>query len=199
MLRSLRALVALSLLAATAWLAPGCAALQEFAALRSVTFAFDRVSDVRVAGVAIGANARWSSLSVADVARIGAAVATRDVPLELIAHVGATNPAGNSVAARMLDLDWTLFVEDRRVLAGQLGSPVTIAPGRTADVPVAVRFDLMTLGSGGARDLFDLALAVAGQGSVAKEMRLDLVPTIETSLGPMRYPAPVVVRWGGAR
>lgn len=189
----------LRLSAALALLSPsGCAALQEFAALRSVTFAFDRVSDVRVAGVALGANARWSSLSVADVARLGAAVASREVPLELVAHVGATNPASNSVAARMVDLDWTLFVEDRRVLGGQLGSALTIAPGRTADVPVAVRFDLMTLGSGGARDLFDLALAVAGQGAVAKEMRLDLVPTIETSLGPMRYPAPVTVRWGGA-
>lgn len=189
MIRAIRLAAALTLLTL-----PGCAALQEFAALRSVTFAFERVSGVRVAGIPIGAETRYSSLGVADIARLGAAIATRQVPLELVAHVGATNPSSNSVAARLVDLDWTLFVEDRQVLAGQLGSALTIAPGQTADVPVSVRFDLMQLGSGGARDVFDLALAVAGQGSVAKEMRLELVPTIETSIGPIRYPSPVVVR-----
>ena len=173
---------------------PGCAALQQMAVLRTVTFAFSHVSDVRVAGVRIGEGASFSTLSIADAARLGTAVVQKQVPLEMVAHVSASNPAANTVAARMVDLDWTLFIEDRQTLAGTLGSPVSIEPGRTADVPLTVRFDLLQLGSGGARDLFDLALAVAGQGSLRKDLRLDLVPTIETSLGPMRFPAPVVVR-----
>ena len=192
-----RFLAPLTLLALIAL--PGCATLQQLAALRSVTFAFAGVSDVRLAGIRIGAGSSYSSLGFADAARLGAAIVAKEVPLELVAHVNATNPPGNTVAARMVDMDWTLFIESRRTLAGKLGGAVTIAPGRTADVPLAVRFDLLQLGSGGARDLFDLALAIAGQGTLQKELRLELVPTIETSLGPIRYPAPVVVSRSGVR
>ncbi len=187
-----RIAVLAALVAAFTW--SGCTALQEMAALRSVAFAFDRVADVRVAGVRVGAGARFTDIGVADAARLGAAVAAKSVPIELVAHVSATNPRENTVAARMTDLEWTLFVEDREALAGMLGQVVRIEPGQTADVPVTIRFDLLNLKNGGARDLFDLALGIAGEGSVRKDLRLELVPTIETSLGPIRYPAPIVVR-----
>jgi hypothetical protein len=172
---------------------PGCATLQQLAALHSVTFAFGGVSDVRLVGIRIGPGTSYSSLGFTDVTRLGAAIVAKEVPLELVAHVSATNPASNTVAARMVDMEWTLFIESRQTLAGKLAGAVAIEPGHTADVPLAVRLDLLQLGSGGARDLFDLALAIAGQGSIQKELRLELVPTIETSLGPIRYPAPVVV------
>jgi hypothetical protein len=176
-----RFLAPLALLALIA--VPGCAALQQLAVLRTVTFAFAGVSDVRLAGVRIGSGSSYTSLSLADVTRLGAAVIAKEVPLEMVAHV----------TARMIDLGWKLFIEDRQALAGQLGDAVAIEPGRTADVPLAVRFDLLQLRSGGARDLFDLALAIAGYGSLQKDLRLELVPTIETSIGPMQYPAPVVI------
>jgi len=172
---------------------PGCTALQEIAALRLVSFRFASVSDVRLVGIPIGAGSSYSTLGLADLARLAAAVASRQAPIELVAHVSATNPPENKVTARLVQLSWTLFVEDRRALAGGLDSPVAIAPGRTSDVPLAVRFDLLELGAGQSRDLFDLALAIAGQGSVKKNLRLELVPTIETSLGPIQFPAPVVV------
>jgi hypothetical protein len=191
MVRAPRFVVPLAFLAL---LLVGCAALQQLAVLRTVSFAFSRVSDVRIAGIRIDEGASFTSLSVGDAARLATAVAARKVPLELVAHVSATNPSENTVAARMVDLGWTLFVEDRQTLTGTLGGAVSIRPGQTADVPLTVSLDLLQLGSGGARDLFDLALGIAGQGKIRKDLRLDLVPTIETSLGPIRYPAPVVVR-----
>lgn len=182
-------------LAALALLAvPGCAAIQQLAALRSVTFAFAGVSDVRLAGIPIGEESSFRSLTVADAARLTAAVVAEHVPLQMVAHLDATNPADNKVAARLAGLDWTLFIEDRRMLSGGLGSPISIEPGRTGDVPLTVSLNLFDLESGGARDLYDLGLAVAGRGPVTKDLRLELVPTIDTSLGPIRYPAPVVVR-----
>jgi hypothetical protein len=194
MSRPTRLLACFAVLAAVAL--PGCAALQQLAALRTITFAFAGLTDVRVAGVRIGAGSSFSSLSLSDAARIGAAVVAKSVPLDMVAHVSASNPPENTVTARMVDLGWKLFIEDRQMLAGQLNSAVSIAPGRSADVPLTVRFDLLDLGTGGARDLFDLALAIAGQGSVQKDLKLELTPTIETSLGPMSYPVPVVVRRG---
>jgi hypothetical protein len=172
---------------------PGCTALQEIAALRLVSFRFASVSDVRLVGIPIGAGSSYSTLGLADLARLAAAVASNQAPIEMVAHVSATNPPENKVAARIVQLGWTLFVEERQALTGGLDSQVTITPGRTADVPLAVRFDLFELGGGRSRDLFDVALAIAGQGTVKKNLRLELVPTIETSLGPIRFPAPVVV------
>ena len=120
------------------------------------------------------------------------------MPLDFIAHVRAENPAENPaenrVAARMVNVDWKLFVEDRETVGGAITNTIAIAPGQSADVPVAVRFELLSLANGGARDVFETALAIAGYGGAAKELRLELVPTIDTSLGPIRYPAPVVVR-----
>ncbi len=192
MSRTFRQVAPLALLMLLA--VPGCTALQQLAALRTVAFAFAGISDVRVAGIRLSAGSRFASLSLADAARLGAAIVAQDVPLEMIAHVSATNPPENTVTARMVQMGWTLFIENRQTLAGQIAGPVTIAPGRTTDVPLAVRFDLLDLGSGGARDLFDLALAIGGLSTLQKELRLELVPTIETSLGPITYPTPVVVR-----
>jgi hypothetical protein len=171
----------------------GCATLQQLAALHRVTFTYAGISDVRLAGVPIGERATFRSLTATDLAHLGAAIVSRDVPLEMIAHLDATNPRENSVSARMVALDWTLFLENRRALAGGLAQAVTISPGHTSDVPLTVRLDLLDLANGSARDLFDLAMAIAGYGSLQKDLRLELVPTIDTSIGPIRYPSPIVV------
>jgi hypothetical protein len=168
----------------------GCAALQQFAALSQVDFQFDRVSDVRIAGVAVSGG--YSSLSAVDVARLAAAVASHKVPIDLVFHVRGTNPASNSVTARMIELGWTFFVEDRQLVAGSLTQPYVFEPGRPTDVPIAMRFEAWNGGS--AQSLFELALAIAGVEGDRKEIRADLVPTIDTSLGRIRYPTPITVR-----
>jgi hypothetical protein len=187
-------LLAAAIVTSVFLVAAGCATLQQVVALRSVTFAFSDVSDVQVAGVRVENATSFTRLSLTDAARIAAAVTAKNVPLDLVAHVSATNPAENTVKASMVGLDWTFLVEERRMLSGKLSRIVAIDPGSTADVPLDVRFDLLSLASGGARDLYDLAVAIAGYGTVQKELRLELVPTIETPIGPMRFPSPIVVR-----
>ena len=195
MFRSLRVTLVLALLAASAL--SGCAALQEIAALRTVSFAFAHVSDVRFVGIPIGLGADYSRLGFADVARVAAAVLAKEAPLELVAHVNATNPSANKVAARMVEMGWKFYLDDKQALAGQLGAPVVIEPGQTADVPVAVRIDLVQLQGGSARELYDFALAIAGQGTVKQDLRLELTPTIQTSIGPITYPSPIVITRAG--
>src|SRR5678815_2542936 len=171
-----------------------CIRDRQIAVLRTVRFDFAGVSDVRLAGVRIDDILTFNNLSVTDGARLGVAVASHRMPLDLVVHLDATNPAENTVTARMVDLDWSLFIEDHHAFDGGLAGAVAIAPGRTADVPLTVGLDLFEISSGTARDLFDLALAIAGRGAVRKDLRLELRPTIDTPLGPIRYPAPVVVR-----
>lgn len=193
--RSGPALPLLSLCVAIAIVAMwGCSTLQEIAALRSVAFSLDRVDNVRIAGVRVDDRRRFSDLSALEVGRIAGAVAMKSVPLDLVVHVRAENPKENSVTARLVDLDWTLFLENRETVSGRLAGTYLLPPGEPVDVPVAANLDLQEFFHGNARDLFDLALSLAGQGGATKEVRLEGIPTVQTSLGPIRYPGRIVIR-----
>ncbi|HYM82326.1 MAG TPA: hypothetical protein VEY91_13060 [Candidatus Limnocylindria bacterium] len=172
----------------------GCATLQEIAALRQVAFSIDRVSDVRIAGVRVEGTRSYGDLGAADVARLVAAAGARAVPLDMILHVRAENPATNEVSARLVALDWKFFIEARQIVDGSLPGEFRLPPGEPVDVPLAMRFDLVDFFGGGARELFDLALALSGQGGRSREIRLEAMPTIQTGIGPIRYPDPIVIR-----
>lgn len=173
--------------------ASGCATLQQIAALSSVDFALDRVSRLRLAGVRLDGVRNVGDVSAIDIARIAAAVATDDVPLEFLLHVEATNPESNSVDARLVALDWTLLLEDRETISGILESGVVLPPGQPVDVPLAVSLDLTDFVEGSARDLVELALSLAGAGGEPKDLALRATPTVETALGPIRYPRPITI------
>lgn len=184
-----------AVLAAVMIVLPGCATLQQYAALHQVTWSFDGVSGVRLVGIPLTSDIEsYASLGVANAARLLESASRGELPLELTAHVGATNPETNTVSARLTDLDWTLFIEDTRTVAGKLGNTYSIPPGETVDVPVPVTLDLFDFYEGSAVELFNVALAIAGGGSEPRELRLELIPAIETPLGPITYPAPLVVR-----
>lgn len=172
----------------------GCASIRQMTALRNVRFAFASVSDVRFVGIPIGPGTNFSQLGLTDLARVSAALVAKRAPLELVAHVNATNPEENLVAARMLELGWKFYLQDQETLTGRIGQPVVIERGQTVDVPVAVGIDLMKVKSGTARELFDLAVAIAGNGPIRQDLKLELTPTIDTAIGPITYPSPIVIR-----
>lgn len=172
----------------------GCTALQQMAALRQVTFRFDRVEGVALAGVPVGPGADYSKVGAVDLARLAATLAEGRMPVRFTAHVAATNPGDNAVSARLVDFTWALFVEDRRTVDGLVSGATDIAPGTTADVPVDIELDLRRFFEGGLADLYAVAAGIAGVGDNARTLRLELVPTIETSIGAIRYPAPIVVQ-----
>lgn len=182
---------------AGALLLAGCATLSQVAALRRVAFAFDRVSDVRVAGIDVARFVSYGDLGAVDVARLAAAVLDKEVPLDMIVHVRAQNPAENDVTARLVGMDWTLFVRDRETVSGSHPEDLLLPPGQPVDVPLATSIDLMKLADGRARDMFDLAVAIAGHGSTTVPIRLEMLPAIETPVGKFRYPQPIVIERGG--
>lgn len=171
----------------------GCATARELAALRQVQFTYDRISSPRVAGVPLDRIRDYGDLSATDLARLGLAVASRDVPLDLTVHLAARNPEENSVTARLLSMDWTYLVDDRETVSGRLAQEMTFPPGEPRDVPLGVTFNLAEAFGGSAQDLFDIALALSGQRTSARKVTLRIAPTVETSLGPIRYPVPITL------
>jgi hypothetical protein len=172
-----------------------CATLQSLAALSQVRFDLDRVASVTLAGVELDRVRSYEDLSALDVARVGVAIAQRRLPLEATLHVGAENPDGNP-AARLLALDWTLFLRDRETISGDIAQQLDLPSGVRTDIPVRVRLDLLEFFEGSASDLIDLALSLSGVEGEPVEVRLEALPTIETALGPIRYPRPLVLGGG---
>jgi hypothetical protein len=169
----------------------GCASLQQIVALRQVDFTIDRVANARLAGVSIDRVSSRQGLGALDVARIGAALAGGRLPFAIELHVSGLNPSQNSVAARLVRMDWTLLLDERETISGSLDREFVFEPGVPTDVPIELQLDLADFFEHNAQDLIDLALAVAGAGGEPKRIALVATPTIQTALGPIRYPQPI--------
>lgn len=175
-------------------LASGCQTLREVASLRQVEFGLDRVNETYLAGVPLDRINSYEDLSALEVLKIGTALSREELPLAFTLHLQARNPETNPVQARLLSLDWTLFLEDRETVSGVLNEEVVIPPGQVTDVAIPIQLDLLRFFGENVRDLVELALAVSGQeGGAPKEIRLEAVPTIQTPLGPLRYPEPITI------
>jgi hypothetical protein len=171
----------------------GCATLQQIAALRQVDFVIDRVADARLAGVALDNVRNYQQVSALDVARIAAALARGDLPLDFQLHIAGLNPSSNQVAARLIQMDWTLLLDERETVSGRVDREFVFEPGVPTDIPVAIHLDLADFFQENARDMVDLALAVAGAGGEPKRISLRATPTIQTAIGPIRYPQPITI------
>ena len=170
-----------------------CATLQQIAALRAVDFALDRVAGVRLAGVLLDDKRGWGDVSLTEAARLTLALSQGRMPLEFDLFVVGTNPPDNAVDARMVRMDWTLLLEDRETITGAFDREVVFPPGRSTAFPVAISLDLREFFEGSAQALAELALALSGQGGAPKSVALRAVPTIETALGPLRYPSAITI------
>ena len=171
----------------------GCAGLKEVIALRQVDFRYDRISNPAIAGLPLSRVMRYEDLSIVDVGRLALAIASKDVPLDITVHLEGPNPATNNTTARMIRLDWADLVDDQSVISGQLAQEYVFPPGEAKDVPVGVRFNLVDLFGSDGRVLFDTALILSGQRTTTKKVALRLTPTIDTALGPIRYPLPITL------
>jgi hypothetical protein len=176
---------------------PGCATLQEIAALRSVGFSLAGATGGTLAGVSIDSARTFNELSALDIGRVAAAVARGELPLEANLLVRAANPADNA-QARLVGFDWTLFLDGQETVSGALNQEFVLPPGQPVNVPVRVRVDLLDFFDRQLEQVVNLALAVAGQGD-PQRVRLEATPSIQTPLGPIRYPAPIPIEYEVAR
>lgn len=171
----------------------GCATLQQIAALRQVAFALDGVANARLAGVEIGRLRNASNLSALDIGRITVAAARRDVPLDFTVNVRATNPSENGTTASLVKLGWTLLLDDKETISGEVDSVVALPPGQPTTIPLRMRLNLAEFVDGPAEDLVNLALSVAGLDADPTRITLRALPTVDTPIGPIRYPMPITI------
>ena len=174
---------------------PGCTTIQQLAALRSVDFELDRLSNGLVAGVDLDRLRGGGSLGPADLARLGTAAARGTVPLQFTLHVGAENPSDNPVAAQLVSLDWTLFLDGTETVSGVYNDDRQIAPGTAVALPIDMELDLARFFGRNVADLAQLVGNLAGAETQRQTVRLDARPSINTQLGPIRYPGVISIEF----
>ena len=149
----------------------GCQTLREVINLRKVDFAIDTVDNGFLAGVDIDRIHTYNDLRPTDGARLLAAAARGEMPLAFTLHLDASNPSENTVPARLVRLDWTLFIDDTETVSGIFNDDRLIEPGTTADIPISMELDLVRFFGNNARDLIDLGLNLAGAGGSPTSLR----------------------------
>lgn len=174
------------------WSVTGCTALREVANLRKVQFAIDRVSNPRLAGVDVSGIESYSDLRTTDVLRLGSSLSEGKLPMAFTLHLEATNPASNSVDARLTEMDWTLLLEDQETVTGRFEREIVLSPGEPTDVPIQVDLDLLRFFDDNLRSLVTLTSAVV-QGEPPQTIKLQVQPTVTTRLGRFEYPSPITV------
>jgi hypothetical protein len=83
-------------------------------------------------------------------------------------------------------------------VSGVLDRDFVLPPGQPVNVPVRVRFDLLEVFDGQLEQMVNLALALAGAGD-PRRVRLEARPSVQTPLGPLRYPARIPIEYEVAR
>jgi hypothetical protein len=184
--------VAYALASGLLLLASGCQSLREVTALRDVQFDIDRVADARLAGVSLNNIRSYEDIGAADMLRLSAAVAEGEMPLSFTLYLEGTNPEENSVDARLTEMDWTLLLNDRETISGLFDRDVVMPPGEPTPIPIDVRLDAIEFFDNNLRDIVELALAVGGEGQ-PRNVKVEARPTIQTAIGPIRYPGSITV------
>ncbi len=170
----------------------GCQTLREVAQLRNVKFQLDRVSNAQLSGIDLRSLRSYEDLGGVQVARLASDVSNGRLPLSFTLHLQGTNPEGNSVDARLTQMEWTLLLQDKETISGTTDRGVVMSPGTPTDIPLELSLNLLDFFDDNLRGLVELASAF-GEGAPPATVELRMRPTIQTAVGPIRYPEPITV------
>ncbi len=78
-------------------------------------------------------------------------------------------------------------------MSGIYNDPRLIQPGTTTVLPIAMEMNLVDFFGRNIGDISNLLVNLAGGQGGPSDIRLEARPTINTSLGPIRYPGTISI------
>jgi hypothetical protein len=179
--------------------APACssvgALLDTASTLQKLQFRLDGVHPGTLAGVSLSKATDPGSLNALDGLRLAQAFLDGSWPLTFTLDVAVKNPneGRDSGIALLESLAWTLQIDGKETISGNIPDPIEIpAGGDTRIVPLDLSLDLYRyFGEEGYDDVLELALAVAGAEGTASRLTLLAVPTVSIGGLPVRYPGSI--------
>lgn len=163
-----------------------CDTVKSALQLTNCQYSLGGVAQPQVAGINIGNMTDISQIGTVGLLKIGAALATKSLPLNATINVKATNPG--TVAAMLSRFDWAIDLEGKEMLNGTVNKAVNIpANGGSSVIPFSIGVDLFQLLSGDTRDnLLNFALNLANAGEASSKVSVRIRPSI--SIGGQTIP-----------
>lgn len=166
--------------------------------LSQLEFKLEGVSPGTLAGVDLARINDPSRLSTTDGVRLAAAFAEGSWPLTFTLNVAARNPnegSGTNSTALLQSLAWTLRIDDKDTISGDVPEPIEIpGGGQVSIIPLRMSLDLYRFfGERGYENLLNLGLAIAGAEGSASRLTLVAVPTVSIGGVPVRYPGSIEI------
>lgn len=182
----------------------GCASLQQLQDTllnaKRLQFKLAGVTPGTLAGINLAAIDSPAKISVLDGLKLANAFRQKSLPVSLTLNVAAKNPndgTGGSPqkAALLKALAWTLKIDGKETIAGDIPSPVEIpGTGQATVIPLQISLDLYKFfGEQGYDSLLNLALAIAGQKGSTSRLTLSAVPTVSVAGLDLKYPGQIEI------
>jgi len=163
-------------------------------------FKLEDVNGFRLAGIDISNKSSVNDISMMDALKLTNAFATKSFPAEFVLDIGAKNPNDGTQNTRKSDatissLDYRLLIDDVPTISGDISAPIGIpGTGQSVTIPLRMGLDLYKFfGDKGYESIANLAMAIGGVGGSPARLKLDMKPTVKTSLGPITYPSRLTV------
>jgi len=182
----------------------GCASLQQLQDtllnVKRLQFKLSGVTPGTLAGINLAAIDSPAKISVLDGLKLANAFRQKSLPVSLTLNVAAKNPndgtGGSSQKAALLKaLAWTLKIDGKETIAGDIPNPIEIpGTGQATVIPLQLSLDLYKFfGEQGYESMLNLALAIAGQKGSTSRLTLSAVPTVSVAGLDLKYPGQIEI------
>ena len=177
----------ISFLLVTAISFQSCDIIQQMATFTKCEFKMNSLTNTNLAGIDIQNKTDFSDLSFMDAANATKIFLSGELPLSFNLNIETKNP--NPSTAGMEKLEWILFIDDIKITTGVLNQHISIPPGETRNIPIAIKLNLIELLSGKTKSaLLNFGFNLADAGDYPTRVKLDIKPTINVAGIPVEYP-----------
>lgn len=181
-----------------------CSALKDvknaLTNLGRLKFKIENVSNMSIAGVSVSDKRSLNELTATDILKLTSAFATKRFPTEFTLNVFTQNPndgknGTQKTNAVIKSIDYILYLDDVKTISGDINNDFVVpSTGESTILPLVMRLDLYEfLGNRGYESIVNLAMAIGGVKGTASKVKLDIRPTVSTTIGPITYPGRITV------
>lgn len=168
--------------------------------LQRLEFKLGQISNFKLSGIGISNKSKVSDFSIRDAAKLTGAFTQKKLPANFTLGLLAKNPNDGtggypSTKAQITYIDWNLYLDDVKTINGNVNRNISVpGTGQSINIPLNMSLDLFDFfGNKGYERVLNLALSLGGVKGSSSNVKLDIQPTVNTSLGPIKYPGRITV------
>lgn len=164
-----------------------CDILKQMVTFTKCEFKMNSLTNTKLVGINIQNKNSFSDLTFMDAANATRTLLSGELPLSFNLNIETKNP--NASTAAMQKMEWIIYIDDIKITTGVVDQQITIPPGETRNIPIAIKLDLKKLFNDKTKTaLLNFGFNLADAGNYPTRVRLDIKPTINVAGIPIEYP-----------